>query len=57
MNGERRTAPDFVLLSDWVPDAIQEVRYHSTYNFVGERIDGYDEPCILLTRAAAQALW
>jgi len=46
----------FVLAGDFVPDAIQEVRYHSTYNFVGQRIDGYEEPCILLTREAACAL-
>ena len=34
----------FVLLSDAVPDAILEIRYYSTYNFVGKRIAGYDEP-------------
>ena len=26
---------DFVVLSDVVPDIIQEIRYYSTYNFVG----------------------
>ena len=31
---------DFVLLSEAVPDAILEIRYYSTYNFVGDRIDG-----------------
>ncbi len=46
----------FVLLSDAVPDAILEIRYYSTYNFVGDRIDGYYEPCALLTREAAAAL-
>ena len=34
-------ASDFVLLSEAVPDAILEIRYYSTYNFVGDRIDGY----------------
>ena len=34
----------FVLLADYVPHIIQEIRYHSTYNFIGERIDGYEEP-------------
>ena len=29
-------ASDFVLLSEAVPDAILEIRYYSTYNFVGE---------------------
>ncbi|MBR3196602.1 MAG: M15 family metallopeptidase [Clostridia bacterium] len=46
----------FVLLSDFVPGIVQEIRYHSTYNFIGDRIDGYEEPCALLTREAARAL-
>ena len=49
-------ASDFVLLSEAVPDAILEIRYYSTYNFVGDRIDGYEEPVALLTRQAAAAL-
>ena len=47
---------DFVLLSDAVPDAILEIRYYSTYNFVGDRIDGYEQPVALLTKEAAKAL-
>ena len=46
----------FVLLSDYVPHAVQEIRYFSTYNFIGERIDGYEEPCALLTKEAARSL-
>ena len=46
----------FVLLADFVPNIIQEIRYYSTYNFIGERIDGYEEPCALLTLEAARAL-
>lgn len=49
-------ASDFVLLSEAVPDAVLEVRYYSTFNFVGDRIDGYEEPVALLTREAAAAL-
>lgn len=49
-------ASGFVLLSEAVPDAILEIRYYSTYNFVGDRIDGYEEPIALLTKEAAQAL-
>ena len=49
-------ASDFVLLSDAVPDAILEIRYYSTYNFIGDRVDGYEEPIALLTKEAAQAL-
>lgn len=46
----------FVLLADYVPGIIQEIRYYSTYNFIGDRIDGYEEPCALLTKKAARAL-
>lgn len=35
-------ASGFVLLSGVVPDVILEMRYYSTYNFVGKRIDGYE---------------
>ena len=56
-----RTAPEmdasgFVNLTDAVPDAILEIRYYSTYNFVGQRIDGYLQPVALLTREAADSL-
>ncbi len=46
----------FVSISEAVPDAILEIRYYSTYNFVGTRIDGYEAPTALLTRQAAEAL-
>ena len=46
----------FVVLADYVPHAIQEIRYHSSYNFIGERIDGYEEPVALVTLEAARAL-
>ena len=46
----------FVMLADYVPHLIQEIRYHSTYNFIGERIDGYEEPCAMATLEAARAL-
>ena len=46
----------FVRLSDAVPDALQDIRYYSAYNFVGARIDGYEAPVALLTREAASAL-
>ncbi|MBQ9680619.1 MAG: M15 family metallopeptidase [Ruminococcus sp.] len=49
-------ASDFVLLADHVPHVVQEIRYYSTYNFIGERIDGYEEPVALLTKEAARAL-
>ena len=42
---EKRIISDpsgFVVLADYVPGIVQEIRYHSTYNFIGERIDGYE---------------
>ena len=47
---------DFVVLTDIDPDVILEIRYYSTYNFVGDRIDGYEQPTALLTKEAATAL-
>ncbi len=46
----------FVVLADKVPAIVQEIRYYSTYNFIGDRINGYEEPCALLTKEAARAL-
>ena len=46
----------FVSVTDVVPDVILEIRYFGTYNFVGERIDGYKAPTALLTKEAAAAL-
>jgi len=46
----------FVNITDVVPDVILEIRYYSTYNFVGERIDGYEQPMALLTKEAADSL-
>ena len=46
----------FVLLGEFVPHIVQEIRYYSTYNFIGDRIDGYEEPCALATVEAARAL-
>lgn len=49
-------ASGFVLLTDVIPEAILEMRYFSTYNFIGDRIPGYEEPVALLTRPAADSL-
>ena len=46
----------FVLLSDYVPGIVQEIRYFSTYNFIGDRIDGYEEPCAIVTVETARAI-
>ena len=47
---------DFVDLNEIIDDLILDLRYYSDYNFVGTRIDGYEEPVALMTNKAAQAL-
>ncbi len=49
-------ARGFVSVGEAIPDVILEIRYYSSFNFVGERIDGYEEPIALLTAEAAAAL-
>ena len=57
MTGPNPSDPSgFVLLADFVPHVVQEIRYYTTYNFIGDRIDGYEEPVALLTKEAARAL-
>lgn len=54
--GPSLDASGFVLVGEAAPDVIQEIRYATTFNFVGCRVDGYEQPCALLTREAAAAL-
>ena len=46
----------FVTLADVVPDILQDMRYYSAYNFIGRRVDGYEQPVAMLARRAAKAL-
>jgi len=49
--------PDgFVYVTDIVPNAILEIRYYSTYNFLGVRVDDYLSPVAIITQQAAAAL-
>lgn len=47
---------DFVDISKEIPGIKTEVRYFTGDNFVGERIDGYEEELILVTKKTAEAL-
>ena len=49
-------ASGFVSLTEATPDILLDIRYFSTFNFIGSRIDGYERPAALLTREAAAAL-
>ena len=46
----------FVSIGEEIPDVLLDIRYYSSFNFIGERIDGYEAPIALLTREAADAL-
>jgi len=47
---------NFTLISEAIPDVILEIRYFSTFNFVGAKVDGYLSPTALLTIEAADSL-
>jgi len=54
---KNNTIPDgFVSLNESVPSLVIELRYSTTDNFVGEIIDGYRDPKIVLTLETANAL-
>ena len=46
----------FVCVGEEIPDVLLDIRYYSAFNFIGERIDGYEQPVALLTKEAAKAL-
>jgi len=49
-------AQDFVYVHEVIPDVVYDIRYFSTENFMGVRIEGYKKPVALLSRDAAKAL-
>ncbi len=49
--------PDgFVNVADAVPEVLLDIRYYSSFNFVGDKITGYYAPMAILSRPAAAAL-
>ena len=46
----------FVSIGEVIPDVMLEIRYYSTFNFIGDRIEGYEQPAALLTKEAAARL-
>lgn len=53
---EPKAPQEFVALSSVDPTIIQEMRYTTPHNFVGEVVDGYRQPLCIVTRPAAEAL-
>ena len=56
LNSAEAAKGDFVIIGKENPDIVQEIRYYTSYNFVGERITGYEEPVAILSKEAAAAL-
>ncbi|MFB9389697.1 M15 family metallopeptidase [Streptomyces coeruleoprunus] len=53
---EPKAPEEFVALRSVDPTILQEMRYTTAHNFLGEPVDGYRQPVCVLTRPAAQAL-
>ena len=49
-------ASGFASIGEMIPDTLLDIRYYSAFNFIGERIDGYEEPVALLSWEAAETL-
>ncbi len=47
---------DFVNVTELIPSIVLDLRYFSSHNFIGQRIDGYKAPKCYLTKEAAFAL-
>ena len=48
--------PGFVYLRSLIPDLIEELRYFTTNNFMGVKVDGYEANLAILSKEAATAL-
>ncbi|WAL94237.1 M15 family metallopeptidase [Streptomyces sp. Je 1-369] len=53
---EPKAPKEFAALRDVDPTIIQEMRYFTPHNFVGEPVDGYRKPMCIVTQPAAEAL-
>lgn len=54
---KKSTLPEgFVYVTDYIPHIAVELRYYTTHNFVGKRVDGYNANKVILTKRATQAL-
>ncbi|PKN38397.1 MAG: D-alanyl-D-alanine dipeptidase [Deltaproteobacteria bacterium HGW-Deltaproteobacteria-2] len=51
-----KMSDNFVDIQKVIPDVVMDIRYYSTHNFLGEKVDGYLAPKCILTKEAAQAL-
>jgi zinc D-Ala-D-Ala dipeptidase len=56
-DAQEPSAPrEFVALRDVAPTVLQEMRYRTRHNFVGDRVHGYRQGMCIVTRDTARAL-
>ena len=53
---EERLPDGFVMLAWLLPDAVTDMRYAGSCNFMGTPVEGYEAPAAILTLEAAAAL-
>ena len=56
VNGFGQLPDGFIYAKDVIPDLVIELRYFTSNNFVGSKVDGYKANKLILTNQAAQAL-
>ncbi|GAA2363640.1 M15 family metallopeptidase [Saccharopolyspora halophila] len=54
--GQVEAPAGFVPLRDVAPSIVEDIRYATPHNFVGDPVRGYDEPMCVVTRPLADAL-
>ena len=53
---EKNRPGDFLDVKQFIPEIQTDIRYYTNHNFVGRKVNGYEEPVCLLTKSAAMSL-
>lgn len=53
---QQKLPKGFTYVKDIIPEINFDLRYYGSHNFVGEKIDGYKSPVLILSTAATYAL-
>ena len=47
---------DFVIINEEIPEILTELRYYTSYNFIGKKIKGYEEPVAIIKKEVIKYL-
>jgi D-alanyl-D-alanine dipeptidase len=47
---------DFVIITEEIPEILTELRYYTSYNFIGKKINGYEEPVAIIKKEVIESL-